>query len=106
MLLKMLAKTQEQLAGKFGTDPGAEMLAELMRFRYSIAVAGTHGKTTTTSLVASVLAAGGLDPTFVIGGRLKSADANARLGNPCSQSLPISMRITCRPTRATLTNCA
>jgi UDP-N-acetylmuramate--alanine ligase len=60
--------------------PRAEMLAELMRFRYSIAVAGTHGKTTTTSLVASVLAEGGLDPTFVIGGRLKSADANARLG--------------------------
>jgi len=58
----------------------AEMLAELMRFRYSIAVAGTHGKTTTTSLVASVLATGGLDPTFVIGGRLKSADSNARLG--------------------------
>jgi len=58
----------------------AEMLAELMRFRYSVAVAGTHGKTTTTSLVASVLAEGGLDPTFVIGGRLKSADANARLG--------------------------
>ena len=58
----------------------AEMLAELMRFRHSIAVAGTHGKTTTTSLVASVLAEGGLDPTFVIGGRLKSADANARLG--------------------------
>ncbi len=58
----------------------AEMLAELMRFRYSIAVAGTHGKTTTTSLVASVMAEGGLDPTFVIGGRLKSADANARLG--------------------------
>jgi UDP-N-acetylmuramate--alanine ligase len=51
-----------------------------MRFRYSVAVAGTHGKTTTTSLVASVLAEGGLDPTFVIGGRLKSADANARLG--------------------------
>jgi UDP-N-acetylmuramate--alanine ligase len=60
--------------------PRAEMLAELMRFRYSIAVAGTHGKTTTTSLVASVLAEAGLDPTFVIGGRLKSADANARLG--------------------------
>ena len=60
--------------------PRAEMLAELMRFRYSIAVAGTHGKTTTTSLVASVLGEGGLDPTFVIGGRLKSADANARLG--------------------------
>jgi UDP-N-acetylmuramate--alanine ligase len=58
----------------------AEMLAELMRFRYSIAVAGTHGKTTTTSLIASVLAEGGLDPTFVIGGRLKSADSNAKLG--------------------------
>ena len=58
----------------------AEMLAELMRFRYSIAVAGTHGKTTTTSLVASLLAESGLDPTFVIGGRLKNADANARLG--------------------------
>ncbi len=58
----------------------AEMLGELMRFRYGIAVAGTHGKTTTTSLVASVLAEGGLDPTFVIGGRLASADANARLG--------------------------
>lgn len=58
----------------------AEMLAELMRFRYSIAVAGTHGKTTTTSLVASVLAEANLDPTFVIGGRLKSADTNARLG--------------------------
>jgi UDP-N-acetylmuramate--alanine ligase len=56
------------------------MLGELMRFRYSIAVAGTHGKTTTTSLVASVLAEAGLDPTFVIGGRLKSADSNARLG--------------------------
>jgi UDP-N-acetylmuramate--alanine ligase len=56
------------------------MLGELMRFRYSVAVAGTHGKTTTTSLVASVLAEGGLDPTFVIGGRLKSADSNARLG--------------------------
>jgi UDP-N-acetylmuramate--alanine ligase len=51
-----------------------------MRFRYSVAVAGTHGKTTTTSLVASILAEGGLDPTFVIGGRLKSADTNARLG--------------------------
>jgi UDP-N-acetylmuramate--alanine ligase len=58
----------------------AEMLAELMRFRQGIAVAGTHGKTTTTSLVASVLAAGGLDPTFVIGGQLKSAGSNARLG--------------------------
>ena len=58
----------------------AEMLAELMRFRYGVAIAGTHGKTTTTSLVASVLAEGGLDPTFVVGGRLKSAGANARLG--------------------------
>ena len=60
--------------------PRAEMLAELMRFRYGIAVAGTHGKTTTTSLIASVLAEGGLDPTFVIGGRLNSAGTNARLG--------------------------
>lgn len=59
----------------------AEMLAELMRFRYGIAIAGTHGKTTTTSLVASVLAEGALDPTYVIGGRLKSAGANARLGS-------------------------
>jgi UDP-N-acetylmuramate--alanine ligase len=58
----------------------AEMLAELMRFRYGIAVAGSHGKTTTTSLVASVLAEGGEDPTFVIGGRLNSAGTNARLG--------------------------
>ena len=60
--------------------PRAQMLAELMRFRYSIAVAGAHGKTTTTSLVASLLAAGGLDPTFVIGGRLLGAGTNARLG--------------------------
>jgi UDP-N-acetylmuramate--alanine ligase len=58
----------------------AEMLAELMRFRYAIAVSGSHGKTTTTSLVASVLAEAGEDPTFVIGGRLKSADTNGRLG--------------------------
>ncbi len=56
------------------------MLAELMRLKTGIAVAGTHGKTTTTSLIASVLAEGGLDPTFVIGGRLLSVDANARLG--------------------------
>lgn len=61
--------------------PRALMLAELMRLKLGIAVAGTHGKTTTTSLVASVLAAGGLDPTFVIGGRLNAADANARLGS-------------------------
>jgi UDP-N-acetylmuramate--alanine ligase len=58
----------------------AEMLAELMRFRYSIAVAGSHGKTTTTSLLASILGEGGEDPTYVIGGRLKSAASNARLG--------------------------
>jgi len=58
----------------------AEMLGELMRFRYSIAVAGTHGKTTTTSLIASILSEGGEDPTYVIGGRLKSAASNARLG--------------------------
>ncbi|HMN45011.1 MAG TPA: UDP-N-acetylmuramate--L-alanine ligase [Povalibacter sp.] len=58
----------------------AEMLGELMRFRYAIAVAGTHGKTTTTSMVASLLAEGNLDPTFVIGGRLVSADTNAKLG--------------------------
>ncbi len=61
--------------------PRALMLAELMRLKQGIAIAGTHGKTTTTSLVASVLAAGGLDPTFVIGGRLNSAGANARLGS-------------------------
>ena len=60
--------------------PRAVMLAELMRLRQGIAVAGTHGKTTTTSLVASVLAKGGCDPTFVIGGRLNSSGANARLG--------------------------
>ena len=60
--------------------PRAEMLAELMRFRFGIAVAGTHGKTTTTSLTASMLAEGGLDPTFVIGGRLNSAGSNAKLG--------------------------
>ncbi|QAU33487.1 UDP-N-acetylmuramate--L-alanine ligase [Janthinobacterium sp. 17J80-10] len=61
--------------------PRAVMLAELMRLKQGIAIAGTHGKTTTTSLVASVLAEGGLDPTFVIGGRLTSAGANAKLGS-------------------------
>ena len=68
------------LAQRIPVVARAEMLGELMRFRYSIAVAGTHGKTTTTSLVASILAEGGEDPTFVIGGRLKSAGTNARLG--------------------------
>ncbi len=67
-------------AARVPVVPRAEMLAELMRFRYGIAVAGTHGKTTTTSLVASIMAEGGLDPTFVIGGLLNSAGANARLG--------------------------
>ena len=61
--------------------PRAQMLAELMRLKQGIAVAGTHGKTTTTSLVASILAEGDLDPTFVIGGRLNAAGANARLGS-------------------------
>jgi UDP-N-acetylmuramate--alanine ligase len=73
----------ELVAAREGRVPvvqRAEMLAELMRFRYGIAVAGTHGKTTTTSLIASLLAEGGLDPTFVIGGLLNSADSNARLG--------------------------
>ncbi len=60
--------------------PRAQMLAELMRLKQGIAVAGTHGKTTTTSLIASILGEGGLDPTFVIGGRLNAAGANARLG--------------------------
>jgi len=61
--------------------PRALMLAELMRLKQGVAIAGTHGKTTTTSLVASVLAEGGLDPTFVIGGRLTAAGSNARLGS-------------------------
>ncbi|TDK20662.1 UDP-N-acetylmuramate--L-alanine ligase [Luteimonas aestuarii] len=71
----------EARAQRIPIVPRAEMLAELMRFRRGIAVAGTHGKTTTTSLTASVLAEGGLDPTFVIGGQLLAAGANARLGS-------------------------
>ncbi len=70
----------EARARRIPVVPRAEMLAELMRFRQGIAIAGTHGKTTTTSLVASLLAQGGLDPTFIIGGRLNSAGTNARLG--------------------------
>jgi UDP-N-acetylmuramate--alanine ligase len=68
-------------AKKIPVVPRAMMLAELMRLKQGIAIAGTHGKTTTTSLVASVLAEGALDPTFVIGGRLNSAGANAKLGS-------------------------
>jgi len=73
-------EVREAIARRIPVVPRAEMLAELMRFRYGIAVAGTHGKTTTTSLIASVLAEGHLDPTFVIGGRLESTGSNARLG--------------------------
>jgi UDP-N-acetylmuramate--alanine ligase len=72
-----LAAAHEQ---RIPVVPRAEMLAELMRFKRGIAIAGTHGKTTTTSLAASVLSEGGLDPTFVIGGQLLSAGANAKLG--------------------------
>jgi len=67
-------------AGKIPVVPRAQMLAELMRFKQGIAIAGTHGKTTTTSLTASILEAAGLDPTFVIGGKLHAAGSNARLG--------------------------
>ena len=65
---------------KIPVIPRAEMLAELMRLKYGIAVAGAHGKTTTTSMVAAVLAAAGLDPTFVVGGRVNHAGSNARVG--------------------------
>jgi UDP-N-acetylmuramate--alanine ligase len=71
---------QAARAARIPVIPRAEMLGELMRLQRGIAIAGTHGKTTTTSLVASCLAEGGLDPTFVIGGRLNSAGSNARLG--------------------------
>ncbi len=73
-------EVQAARAAKIPVIPRAEMLGELMRLQRGIAVAGTHGKTTTTSLIASVLAHAGLDPTFVIGGRLNSAGAHARLG--------------------------
>jgi UDP-N-acetylmuramate--alanine ligase len=78
------AENPEVLAAracKVPVVPRAQMLAELMRLKQGIAIAGTHGKTTTTSLVASILAEGGFDPTFVIGGRLNAAGANARLGS-------------------------
>src|SRR6202042_2895729 len=65
---------------KIPVIPRAEMLAELMRLKHGIAVAGAHGKTTTTSMAASVLAAAGLDPTFVVGGRVNHAGSNARVG--------------------------
>ena len=71
----------EARSRKIPVVPRAQMLAELMRLKQGIAVAGTHGKTTTTSLIASILAQGGMDPTFVIGGRLNAAGANARLGS-------------------------
>lgn len=67
-------------AARIPIVPRAEMLGELMRFRYGIAISGTHGKTTTTSLITCILAEAKLDPTFVIGGRLNSAGSNARLG--------------------------
>jgi UDP-N-acetylmuramate--alanine ligase len=73
-------EVQAARARRIPVVPRALMLAELMRLRQGVAIAGTHGKTTTTSLVASVLAEGGLDPTFVIGGRLNAAGSNARLG--------------------------
>jgi UDP-N-acetylmuramate--alanine ligase len=73
-------EVQQARAKRIPVVPRALMLAELMKLKQGIAIAGTHGKTTTTSLVASVLAKAGMDPTFVIGGRLNSAGANARLG--------------------------
>ena len=68
------------LVARIPVIPRAQMLAELMRFKHGIAISGTHGKTTTTSLAASVLAEGGLDPTYIIGGKLNQADTNASLG--------------------------
>jgi UDP-N-acetylmuramate--alanine ligase len=73
-------EVKEARARSIPVVPRALMLAELMRFRQGIAVAGTHGKTTTTSLIASILAEAGMDPTYVIGGKLESANANAKLG--------------------------
>ena len=84
----------EARARKIPVIQRAEMLAELMRLKYGIAIAGMHGKTTTTSMVATVLAAGGLDPTVVVGGRVDALGSNARLGTSRSIWSP-------RPTRAT-----
>jgi UDP-N-acetylmuramate--alanine ligase len=74
------AEVQEAVRRQIPVIPRAEMLAELMRLRYAIAVAGAHGKTTTTSMIALVLERCGMDPTAVIGGRLKAFGSNARLG--------------------------
>src|SRR5438874_11408277 len=74
------AEVSEALRLHIPVIPRAEMLAELMRLKYGIAIAGMHGKTTTTSMVAAVLAAGGLDPTVVVGGRVDAMGSNARLG--------------------------
>src|SRR2546427_11938714 len=74
------AEVREATRRQIPVIPRAEMLAELMRLRYSIAVAGAHGKTTTTSMIAVVLERAGLDPTAVIGGRLSAFGSNARLG--------------------------
>jgi UDP-N-acetylmuramate--alanine ligase len=76
----------------------AEMLAELMRVKYGVAIAGSHGKTTTTSLVATVLSAAGLDPTVVVGGKMAALGSNARLG--------AGDLLSPRPTRATARSCA
>jgi UDP-N-acetylmuramate--alanine ligase len=74
------AEVLEAHARKIPVIQRAEMLAELMRLKYGIAIAGMHGKTTTTSMVAAVLSAGGLDPTVVVGGRVDALGSNARLG--------------------------
>ncbi|MDN3684300.1 Mur ligase domain-containing protein [Vibrio sinaloensis] len=83
-LLRSMKKNPEIVAARAARIPvvrRAEMLAELMRFRHGIAVAGTHGKTTTTALVTQIYSEAGLDPTFVNGGLVKSAGTNARLGS-------------------------
>jgi UDP-N-acetylmuramate--alanine ligase len=74
----------EALKNKLPVIPRAEMLAELMRMKYSLAVAGTHGKTTTTSMIAAILTQARLDPTYVVGGRLKVEGSGAKLGSSVS----------------------